>query len=513
MSTNIQVAIRIRPLIATEHEKRLRAQWSTQNNTIYQVDNNGQKFGDAFSFDHIFGIDKTNSDIYDDIVRDFVDSSLNGLNSTIFAYGQTSSGKTYTMLGDKRQSGIMTLAIENIFNNIENTADRKFLIRVSYIEIYNEKIYDLLDPSNKDVKIREFFPATIGLQNIKEEIVSSRKQMFECLKTGTLNRHIASNTVNDRSSRSHTIFKITIESTQVTDFTSGPVQVSNLNLVDLAGSERVAQTKATGARLKEGSHINKSLSALGLVIRQLSDGQDFINFRDSKLTRLLQDSLGGNSKTLIIATITLASVEDTCSTLAFAQRAKAVKNKPHVNEILTDADVSKRYASLNSQLQKKLEEQLCINQKLQETQEANVREMNKLQQQMELIEHFQRGKISNIPSIPKRRHTIGFSTQNPLFGRSNQDASSLLFLDEFSSKGHIAAENALETIMEEDTTPMKSKFLTPQLNRFSDGYNKFSIGTGDEDNDALKKASLEEELQNARKRLHEYEIQRNHQFF
>ncbi|EFA03966.2 hypothetical protein TcasGA2_TC014111 [Tribolium castaneum] len=513
MSTNIQVAIRIRPLIASEEAKKLQVQWGTQKNNIFQIDDNGQKFGDVFSFDHIFGVDKTNTDIYDNIVKDFVESSLNGLNSTIFAYGQTSSGKTYTMLGDKKHRGIMSLAIENIFEHIENSTDRKFLIRVSYIEIYNEKIYDLLDPSNKEVKIREFFPATIGLQNIKEEIVTSRKQMYECLRTGTLNRHIAGTKANDRSSRSHTIFKITIESTQVSDFTSGPVQVSSLNLVDLAGSERVAQTKATGVRLKEGSHINKSLSALGLVIRQLSDGQEFINFRDSKLTRLLQDSLGGNSKTLIIATITLASIEDTCSTLAFAQRAKAVKNKPHVNEILTDADLSKRYASLNSQLQKKLEEQLRINQKLQETQEVNVREMSRLQQQMELIEHFQRGKISEIPSIPKRRHTIGFATPMPLSSivfkpdcdTSNQDPHSLLFLDEFSSKDHTALGNTLETIVEEDfITPMKRNLEKQRRSSYSSVCSEFPV----EDNDALKKITeLEEEIYNEKQKQQECEIQ------
>lgn len=161
--------------------------------------------------DHIFGVDKTNSDIYNDIVKDFVVSSLNGLNSTIFAYGQTSSGKTYTMLGDKKDTGVMSQAIENIFDTVESSTDRKYLIRVSYIEIYNEKIYDLLDPKNKDVKIRTFFPSSVGLQNNKEEIVTCRQQMYECLKIGTLNRHIASNKVNDRSSRSHTIFKIVIK--------------------------------------------------------------------------------------------------------------------------------------------------------------------------------------------------------------------------------------------------------------------------------------------------------------
>ncbi|XP_063909339.1 uncharacterized protein LOC135126989 isoform X2 [Zophobas morio] len=534
-STNIQVAIRMRPLINTEEVKKLRAQWGSQNNLIYQIDDNGlrHQLGEVYSFDHIFGTDKTNLDIYNDIVKDFVVSSLSGLNSTIFAYGQTSSGKTYTMLGDKTNMGIMTLAIENIFKMVENNKQRKYLLRVSYMEIYNEKINDLLDLNNKDVKIREFFPCTIGLQNIKEELVTNKEQMYECLKTGNLNRHISATKANDRSSRSHTIFKIVIESTETGD-SGGCIQISNLNLVDLAGSERVAQTKATGMRLKEGGHINKSLSALSLVIKQLSDGQEFVNFRDSKLTRLLQDSLGGNSKTLIIATITLASVEDTNSTLAFAQRAKTVKNKPRVNEILTETDVTKRNAVLTAELQKKLKEQMIINQNFQKTEEEYFKKISNLQQQVKMLEDFQGAHTTEVKTVPKRRHTIGFSAQKKIISRlplddlekSCNDSAEITLFEDLLKRDPPSTVCKLSTIREEDplpstfSTPSKfaipRKFSTPEnclrmrLSSLEEEYHELASFTRNENNifnETAKKAdALEQQLAEAQKKLQDFEI-------
>lgn len=221
-------------------------------------------------------------------------------------------------MGTESHPGIIPLSIREIFEQIETIQDRIFLVRVGYIEIYNEKIYDLLD-GGKAESVKIFETAT-GEVNVKqlELVATSEEEIIEYYERGNKWRRTGETNMNDRSSRSHTIFKITIESREegkTNEETA--VQVSNLNLVDLAGSERADQTKAEGDRLKEGGHINKSLLALGNVIRYLSDGNvpTFINYRDSKLTRILSASLGGNAMTSIICTVTPAALEETFCTL------------------------------------------------------------------------------------------------------------------------------------------------------------------------------------------------------
>lgn len=223
------------------------------------------------------------------------------------------------MMGDETKPGIIPLTVREIFQQIETTADREFLVRIGYIEIYNEKIYDLL--TDKKTECTKMHDTTQGDINVNQQefVATSEAQILEHYEKGNRHRKTGETNMNERSSRSHTIFRITIESREAgkTD-EDGAVQVSNLNLVDLAGSERAGQTKSEGDRLKEGGHINKSLLALGNVIRLLSDGTSsvaYINFRDSKLTRLLSASLGGNAMTSIICTITPAALDETYSTL------------------------------------------------------------------------------------------------------------------------------------------------------------------------------------------------------
>ncbi|PIA14448.1 kinesin-domain-containing protein, partial [Coemansia reversa NRRL 1564] len=260
---------------------------------------------------------------------------MSGFNGTIFAYGQTSSGKTHTMYGSGSELGIIKLAVKNMFDMVNSDTNREYLLRVSFLEIYNEVLRDLLEPTKSNLKIHENSKHEIFVGDLSEHIVFNAAQVEEVLQKGDRNRHIAGTNMNERSSRSHTIFRIVIESREKA-FT-GAVKVSCLNLVDLAGSERVGQTGAEGQRLKEGAHINKSLLALGTVIGRLSeDGGDrgHVPYRDSKLTRILQPSLGGNAKTLIICTITPSPdyADETLSTLKFASRAKTIRNTPEVNE-------------------------------------------------------------------------------------------------------------------------------------------------------------------------------------
>lgn len=375
MADNIKVAIKVRPLIKREKENQFESQWEIKENTIVQSDGGAHepfRFGKLNIFllklskpcalletifykfisgiDHIYTEDAATRTLFDEVCKPIIENCIKGINGTILAYGQTSSGKTYTMTGTDNEPGVTILAVRQIFNEIQRQPDRFFLLRIAYIEIYNEKIFDLLDPTaTSEVKIRDTALGDVRVSCF-EYVVNSPEHIINYMLKGNATRRMAETNMNERSSRSHTIFRIMIESRQMQTNTDddpeeSPVQISTLNLVDLAGSERADQTGATGSRLKEGSYINKSLLSLGLVIKQLSDSQNnerYINYRDSKLTRILQSSIGGNSMTAIICTVTPAVIEETNYTLLFAMRAKTIKNKPKINESVSEATTTRR---------------------------------------------------------------------------------------------------------------------------------------------------------------------------
>lgn len=317
--------------------------------------------GTSFAFDHVFDDTATNGRIYGLLVRSLIRAAVDGFNGTAFAYGQTSSGKTFTMNGSSADPGIIPLAIRDIFDTAAEAADREFLIRVSYMEIYNEEINDLLTLGSEKLPIHESLERGVYVSGLREEIVNNAEQVLELLHRGEENRHFGETNMNVRSSRSHTIFRMVIESSAKDQVNSGDaIRVSILNLVDLAGSERIAKTGADGVRLKEGKHINKSLMILGNVINKLSENgkqRGHIPYRDSKLTRILQSALGGNAKTSIICTAAPEEIhiEETRGTLQFASRAKCVSNCAQVNEILTDAALLKRQKLEIEELRQKLQ--------------------------------------------------------------------------------------------------------------------------------------------------------------
>ncbi|CAG9562966.1 unnamed protein product [Danaus chrysippus] len=369
MSDNIKVVVKVRPLISRELEEKLFYQWRINNNTLYQIDLNGKDVGPSYTFDKVYDTKTKTEDVYNDVAKNIVEAATRGFNGTIFAYGQTSSGKTYTMTGTNEAPGIIPLAVLNLFDIIKSIPDRDFLVRVSYVEIYNESLIDLLDLKNK-VKIKETHSGVKLCTT--EKLTVTPAEVLELMEQGKANRQTGSTNMNEESSRSHSIFQITIESREHIEGEEevGSVNVSQLNLVDLAGSERSGQTGATGIRFKEGTHINKSLSVLGLVIKQLSEDQNkHVSYRDSKLTRILQNSLGGNAKTSIICAVTPAAVEETISTLQFANRAKAIKNTPAVNLVATSAtmiqSLTKQLSLLKTELEikKHVEEDNCNLQK------------------------------------------------------------------------------------------------------------------------------------------------------
>ncbi|XP_031546340.1 centromere-associated protein E isoform X3 [Vicugna pacos] len=391
----VAVCVRVRPLNSREEAlgKDTQVYWKTDNNTIYQVD--GSK---SFNFDRVFHSNETTKNVYEEIAVPIIDSAIQGYNGTIFAYGQTASGKTYTMMGSQDYLGVIPRAIHDIFQKIKKFPDREFLLRVSYMEIYNETITDLLCDTQKmkPLIIREDFNRNVYVADLTEEVVYTSEMALKWITKGEKNRHYGITKMNQRSSRSHTIFRMILESREKGEPSNfeGSVKVSHLNLVDLAGSERAAQTGAEGLRLKEGCNINRSLFILGQVIKKLSDGQvgGFINYRDSKLTRILQNSLGGNAKTRIICTITPVSFDETLTTLQFASTAKYMKNTPYVNEVSSDEALLKRYRKEIMDLKKQLEE-VSLETRAQAMEKD---QLAQLLEEKDLLQKVQIEKIQNL---------------------------------------------------------------------------------------------------------------------
>lgn len=290
-----------------------------------------------FNFDKIFPPGTSQKDVYVYAAKPVVDDILKGYNGTIFVYGQTSSGKTHTMQGpdinDIENRGVIPRMNSHIFEAIASSDPNiEFLVKASYIEIYMEKIRDLLDTSKDNLKVREEKSKGIWVDGATEIYVSNEQEVLDVITTGTANRAIAETNMNNESSRSHSIFILTVQQKNLNDLSN---KQGKLYLVDLAGSEKVEKTGATGTTLDEAKMINKSLSTLGNVINALTDGKStHVPYRDSKLTRVLQESIGGNSRTTLCINCSPSNFNEaeTVSTLRFGQRAKAIKNKAKINQ-------------------------------------------------------------------------------------------------------------------------------------------------------------------------------------
>ncbi|XP_037131653.1 kinesin-like protein KIF3B [Syngnathus acus] len=317
----------------------------------------------VFTFDSVYDCNSKQLDLYDETFRPLVDSVLQGFNGTIFAYGQTGTGKTYTMEGvrnDPERRGVIPNSFDHIFTHISRSQNQQYLVRASYLEIYQEEIRDLLSKDQaRRLELRERPDTGVYVKDLSSFVTKSVREIENVMNVGNQNRSVGSTNMNEHSSRSHAIFVITVECSELGPDGENHIRVGKLNLVDLAGSERQTKTGAQGERLKEATKINLSLSALGNVISALVDGRSsHIPYRDSKLTRLLQDSLGGNARTVMVANIGPASynVEETLTTLRYSNRAKNIKNKPRVNEDPKDALLRKfqeEIAKLKAQLERR----------------------------------------------------------------------------------------------------------------------------------------------------------------
>lgn len=337
----VRVALRCRPLIPKEACDGCRVCLAFVPGEPQVIVGNEK----SFTFDFVFDPCTEQEEVFNSSVAPLVAGIFKGYNATVLAYGQTGSGKTYSMGGaytseqeDDPSVGVIPRVIRSLFNEVTLVTDTEFTLKVSYLEIYNEEILDLLCTTKEklsQISIREDPKEGIKIVGLTEKEVTSAEDTVHCLELGNNSRTVASTAMNSQSSRSHAIFTITIDQRKKID--KSCFFRSKLHLVDLAGSERQKKTKAEGDRLKEGININKGLLALGNVISALGDenrkGGGFVPYRDSKLTRLLQDSLGGNSHTLMIACVSPAdyNMEETLNTLRYADRARKIKNKPVVN--------------------------------------------------------------------------------------------------------------------------------------------------------------------------------------
>ncbi|KAJ9695076.1 hypothetical protein PVL29_010530 [Vitis rotundifolia] len=356
---NVQVLLRCRPF--SEEELRNNAPQVVTCNDYQRevaVSQNiaGKHIDRVFTFDKVFGPSAQQKDLYEQAVIPIVNEVLEGFNCTIFAYGQTGTGKTYTMEGECKRSksgpngelppeaGVIPRAVQQIFDTLESQ-NAEYSVKVTFLELYNEEITDLLAPEEisraalddkqkKQLPLMEDGKGGVLVRGLEEEIVTSATEIFTLLERGSAKRRTAETLLNKQSSRSHSLFSITIHIKEATPEGEELIKCGKLNLVDLAGSENISRSGAREGRAREAGEINKSLLTLGRVINALVEHLGHIPYRDSKLTRLLRDSLGGRTKTCIIATVSPAvhCLEETLSTLDYAHRAKNIKNKPEVNQ-------------------------------------------------------------------------------------------------------------------------------------------------------------------------------------
>ncbi|XP_064793455.1 centromere-associated protein E-like [Oncorhynchus masou masou] len=548
----VKVCVRVRPLIereetAAESAEPVKFYWKTDKKTIHQVDDGN--LTKNFSFDRVFSAEETTLQLYQELAKPLVVSTVEGYNGTIFAYGQTSSGKTFTMMGSSLTPGVIPLAMEDVFQTIKNCPKKEFLLRVSYLEIYNETVTDLLCDSwkRKPLEIREGNNKNVYVADLTEELVTSPEQALAWIRKGEKNRHYGKTKMNQRSSRSHTIFRMILESRDRGDSASGEnsdrgdsasgensdcaIIVSHLNLVDLAGTERASQTGAEGTRFKEGCNINRSLFTLGQVIKKLSDEtqKGFTNYRDSKLTRILQNSLGGNAKTVIICTITPVTLEETLSTLQFASAAKNMKNDPHVTEVSDDGALLRRYRNEIADLKRRLLEVSSVTQTTATEKET----LSQILQEKDQLQREQEDRYRNltkllvtsanfvtIKKMPKRRVTWGGKLPSPAFHHDGE--SDLSFAEPFLKKRK--ADMSVLTEQNEDggefdsTFDMEmnqsnltvrgfaeSEFLSPnQLNKLSEKVSCLELQL---ENETQQKQEAMEEVETFQRRVVELEKQ------
>ncbi|XP_056623810.1 kinesin-like protein KIF11 [Triplophysa dalaica] len=372
---NIQVVVRCRPFNTVERK--------SNSHTVIDCDQNRKELmvrtggvadkaaRKTYTFDMVFGPSAKQIDVYRSVVCPILDEVIMGYNCTVFAYGQTGTGKTFTMEGERSPNdeftweedplaGIIPRTLHQIFEKLSSNGT-EFSVKVSLLEIYNEELFDLLSPAPDVTERLQLFDDPrnkrgVVIKGLEEITVHNKNEVYQILERGSAKRKTASTLMNAYSSRSHSVFSVTIHMKEITLDGEELVKIGKLNLVDLAGSENIGRSGAVDKRAREAGNINQSLLTLGRVIKALVERGPHVPYRESKLTRILQDSLGGRTKTSIIATVSPASInlEETLSTLDYANRAKNIMNKPEVNQKLTKRTLIKEYTEEIERLKRDL---------------------------------------------------------------------------------------------------------------------------------------------------------------
>ncbi|XP_042451219.1 kinesin-like protein KIN-7J isoform X1 [Zingiber officinale] len=461
----ILVSVRMRPLNAKEIAGNDPSDWDCLNTTTIVFKSSGQErtlYPTSYTFDKAFGYDCTTQQVYVEGAKDVALSVVNGINASIFAYGQTSSGKTYTM------TGITDCAIEDIYDYINKHKERDFVLKFSAMEIYNEAVRDLLSSDSAPLRLLDDAERGTVVEKLTEETVSDQMHLKELLSFCEAQRQVGETSLNETSSRSHQILRLTIESTPHMFMGKGnsSTLLAAVNFVDLAGSERSSQISSSGVRVKEGCHINRSLLTLGKVIRQLSKGRNgHIPYRDSKLTRILQPFLGGNARTAIICTMSPARshVEQSRNTLSFAICAKQVVTNARVNLVMSDKQMVKLLKLELARLENELRQRgfaTCTNHSdVLKNQDAQIRKMEQEIKELMYERDFSQSRLQDLLRF------VGEPRQWDQFSQSEMSLANSEYEDTHSISG---ASGITYQIPDFDSTT----FDTPEE---MDGYNRMRL--------------------------------------
>lgn len=458
VDSRIRVFVRARPLFKNEQIDGF-----AYNSTSISLKSPVSKGQNSFTFDRVYHAKSSTDEIFESSSKHIIENSLNGYNGTIFAYGQTTSGKTHTMIGN--MDGVIPKSLTYLYSLMKNSDNVEYKVWISYLEIYNEIINDLLEPKSINLRVREDPSEGYFVAGLKQISAHNALEALKILEIGEKQRSYRATNIHEHSSRSHSVFRVLIESKEIQGLDmdeeqhlhlKGTVKFSVINLVDLAGSERMNEVGGDSA---ETSYINKSLFILTNVINKLSENPNgHIPYRDSKLTRVLSNSLGGNALTSIICTIApdLANIPLSLSTLRFAMRAKCIRNQPVINEVLDDSALLVTYKNKISQLETQLSnmqatkdaeiqrlKQLLQNSIKEEPEEkviefVNINELGYVEKYNELQKNYKRQieqKNSLILEIAELKNTgiIGFDIQRGRF-ESKKDCSKLEKWDEECDK-------------------------------------------------------------------------------
>ncbi|XP_074866733.1 kinesin-like protein KIF19 isoform X2 [Carettochelys insculpta] len=481
----------------------------------------------TFIFDMVFDHKATQEEVYASTTKVLVDGVISGYNATVFAYGPTGAGKTYTMLGTDCDPGIYIRTLNDLFKAIEATSDNMdYTVSMSYLEIYNELIRDLLNPSSGFLDLREDAKGSIQIAGITEISTTNAQEIMQLLTKGNKERTQEPTAANKTSSRSHAVLQVTVKQKSRVKDIQKEVRVGRLFMVDLAGSERAAQqTQNRGKRMKEGAHINRSLLALGNCINALSEKgggrAQYVNFRDSKLTRLLKDSLGGNSRTVMIAHIRPASIyfEESRTTLIYAYRAKNIKTRVKRNLLNVSYHIA-QYTSIISDLRREIEglkakienqekEKHATGLDIRDVQEEECQnsetysrqEMNKLREQLIGAFKEQMEVRRSLMELEKTNIELHIDTSRHLLTIADWERENT----HHAQKCHSRLVNGKEDENVEEADRELERADSPEPHEVTVAREEINMLLAEERKAAALKSELEQRLANAKKRASQLE--------